>query len=86
MTEPDVRFFRMMDPSTVWMRVNLDGSLLGEARWGQRVEVTVRSSPGRTLAGEGVRVGLQSDGMIAGFDRGAREGGRLLGEPTEAAA
>ena len=56
-----VPIFKMVDPSTVWVRVNLDESLLGEVRMGQRAEVTVRSSPGRAFAGEVVRIGQQSD-------------------------
>jgi multidrug resistance efflux pump len=77
----------MMDPSTVWVRVNLDESLLGEVRWGQRPEITVRSSPARTFAGKVVRIGQQSEQMIPGFDRVASvKDGRLLIEPNKAAA
>ena len=58
---PGVPLFKMVDPRTVWVRINLDESLLGELRAGQRAEVTVRSRPGRTFAGEVVRIGQQSD-------------------------
>ena len=58
---PGVRLFRMVDPSTVWVRINLDESLLGAVRLGQPAEVTLRSRPGRTFRGEVVRIGEESD-------------------------
>lgn len=58
---PGVPLFKMMDPATIWVRVNLDESLLSEVRLGQRAEVGVRSRPGRMFVGEVVRIGRQSD-------------------------
>ena len=58
---PGVPIFRMVDPATVWVRINLDESLLGAVRLGQPAEVTLRSRPGRTFPGEVVRIGEESD-------------------------
>ncbi|MBI2493940.1 MAG: efflux RND transporter periplasmic adaptor subunit [Candidatus Rokubacteria bacterium] len=58
---PGVPMFRMVDPATVWVRVNLDESLLGAVRLRQRAEVTLRSRPGRTFPGEVVRIREESD-------------------------
>jgi HlyD family secretion protein len=58
---PGVPIFRMVDPATVWVRINLDESLLGAVRLGQRAEVALRSRPGRTFRGEVVRIREESD-------------------------
>jgi HlyD family secretion protein len=58
---PGAPMFTMVDPATVWVRVNVDESLLGALDVGQRAEVTLRGSPGRTFAGRVVRIGEESD-------------------------
>ncbi len=58
---PGVPAFKIIDPSTVWVRINLDESLLGTVRLGQSANVTLRSRPGRTFRGEVVRIREESD-------------------------
>ena len=58
---PGVPLFKMVDPATVWVRINLDESLLGAVRLGQRAEITVRSRPGQTFRGQVVRIREESD-------------------------
>ena len=58
---PGLPLFRMVDPTTVWVRINVDESLLGAVRLGQQAEVTVRSRPGQTFRGEVVRIREESD-------------------------
>ncbi|HEY6220119.1 MAG TPA: efflux RND transporter periplasmic adaptor subunit [Gemmatimonadaceae bacterium] len=58
---PGVPLFKMVDPRTVWVRINFDESLLGNIRVGQRAEISVRSRPGQTFAGEVVRIREESD-------------------------
>lgn len=58
---PGVALFKLIDPATVWVRINLDESLLGAVRLGQRAEVRARSRPGQTFPGEVVRIREESD-------------------------
>lgn len=58
---PGLPLFRMVDPATVRVRINLDESLLGAVRLGQRAEVTLRSRPGRIFHGAVVRIREESD-------------------------
>jgi HlyD family secretion protein len=56
-----VPLFKMVDPRTVWVRINLDESLLGAVQLGQPAQVRLRGSPGRAYRGEVVRIGEESD-------------------------
>ena len=58
---PGLPLFKLIDPATVWARINLDESLLGAVRLGQGAEITVRSRPGQTFRGEVVRIREESD-------------------------
>lgn len=58
---PGVPLFKMIDPATVWVRINLDESLLGAVHVGQPATVAVRSRPGQSFRGAVVRIREESD-------------------------
>jgi HlyD family secretion protein len=58
---PGVPVFRMIDPATIRVRINLDEGLLGAVRLGQPAELMLRSRPERTFRGEVVRIREESD-------------------------
>jgi HlyD family secretion protein len=58
---PGAPLFKVLDPATIWVRINLDESLLGSVRVGQQADVSVRSRPGQTFRGEVVRIREESD-------------------------
>ncbi len=58
---PGAPMFKMVDPTSVWVRINVDESLLGGLKVGQGAQVTLRGSPGKSFPGEVVRIGEESD-------------------------
>lgn len=53
--------FTLVDPCTVWVRAFVDEAKAGHLAVGQRVEVRLRSLPGRRFAGKVARIDLESD-------------------------
>jgi HlyD family secretion protein len=53
--------FTLADPRTVWVKSNVDESLLKGLSIGKKAVITLRSSPGEQLSGQVARLGRQSD-------------------------
>ncbi|MFZ5774615.1 MAG: efflux RND transporter periplasmic adaptor subunit [Thermodesulfobacteriota bacterium] len=51
----------LADPATVWVKANVDESLLAGLAVGQPARITLRSAPGRTFEGTVARLGRESD-------------------------
>lgn len=58
---PGMSIFTMADPRTVWVKANVDESLLKGVALGKKAEITVRSAANEKLPGQVARIGRQSD-------------------------
>ncbi|MDD5302807.1 MAG: efflux RND transporter periplasmic adaptor subunit [Elusimicrobia bacterium] len=58
---PGQGIFSLVDPKTVWVKANVDESLLRGVAVGRKALISLRSEPGRQFPGEVVRVGHESD-------------------------
>lgn len=58
---PGMSIFTLADPRTVWVKANVDESLLKGVAVGKKTMITLRSSPGEQLPGQVARLGHQSD-------------------------
>jgi HlyD family secretion protein len=58
---PGTPIFTLADPRTVWVKANVDESLLKGVVVGKKAMITLRSSQGEPLSGQVARLGRQSD-------------------------
>jgi HlyD family secretion protein len=58
---PGMPIFTLADPRTVWVKANVDESLLKGVRVGNKAMIMLRSSGNDQLAGQVARLGRQSD-------------------------
>lgn len=58
---PGQAIFSLVDPRTVWVKANVDESLLRGVAVGRKALIGLRSAPGEEFPGEVVRVGHESD-------------------------
>jgi HlyD family secretion protein len=58
---PGTSIFTLADPRTVWVKANVDESLLKGVAVGKKAMITLRSSQGEPLSGQVARMGRQSD-------------------------
>lgn len=58
---PGQAIFSLVDPRTVWVKANVDESLLRGVAVGRKALISLRSAPGTELPGTVVRVGHESD-------------------------
>ena len=58
---PGLPIFRMAAPRNIWVKANVDESLLHGIAEGQRATILLRSSKGETFPGRVVRIGRESD-------------------------
>lgn len=58
---PGQPIFSLVDPRTVWVKANVDESLLRGVAVGRKALISLRSAPGEEFPGEVVRVGRESD-------------------------
>jgi len=58
---PGTSIFTLADPRTVWVKANVDESLLKGVAVGKKAMITLRSSQGEPLPGQVARLGRQSD-------------------------
>ena len=58
---PGMSIFTLADPRVVWVKANVDESLLKGVAVGKKAMITLRSSPGEQLSGQVARMGHQSD-------------------------
>jgi len=58
---PGMSIFTLADPRTVWVKANVDESLLRGVAAGKKAMITLRSSPNEQLPGQVARLGRQSD-------------------------
>lgn len=58
---PGQAIFSLVDPKTVWVKANVDESLLRGVAVGRKALISLRSAPGEEFPGEVVRVGRESD-------------------------
>lgn len=58
---PGISIFTLADPRTVWVKANVDESLLKGIEIGKKATITLRSSAGEQLPGHVARLGHQSD-------------------------
>jgi len=58
---PGMSIFTLADPRVVWVKANVDESLLKGVAVGKKAMITLRSSPGEQLSGQVARLGHQSD-------------------------
>lgn len=58
---PGMSIFTLADPRTVWVKANVDESLLRGVSAGKKAEITLRSAPGQQFPGQVARVGRESD-------------------------
>jgi HlyD family secretion protein len=58
---PGLPIFRMAAPRNIWVKANVDESLLHGIAVGQRATILLRSSKGDTFPGRVVRIGRESD-------------------------
>ncbi len=58
---PGTPIFTLADPRTVWVKANVDESLLKGVAVGKKAMITLRSSQGEPFPGQVARVGRQSD-------------------------
>lgn len=58
---PGVPIFTLADPSTVWVKANVDESQLQGVAVGKSAAITLRSAPGRQFPGKVARLGHESD-------------------------
>jgi HlyD family secretion protein len=58
---PGLPIFRMAAPRNIWVKANVDESLLHGIAVGQRATILLRSSKGETFPGRVVRIGRESD-------------------------
>lgn len=58
---PGMPIFTLADPQTVWVKANVDESMLKGVDVGKKAIITLRSSAGDQLPGHVVRLGHQSD-------------------------
>ena len=58
---PGAPIFSLADPSVVWVKANVDESLLKGIEVGRGAQISLRSSPGELLPGRVARMGRQSD-------------------------
>lgn len=58
---PGAPIFSLADPSVVWIKANVDESLLKGIEVGKQARISLRSSPGVQLPGRVARLGRQSD-------------------------
>ncbi len=58
---PGAPIFTLADPRTVWIKANVDESLLKGVAIGNQATITLRSSPGEQFPGQVARLGHQSD-------------------------
>ena len=58
---PGLPLFTLADPSTVWVKANVDEAQLANVVVGKKTLITLRSAPNRPFAGQVARLGRQSD-------------------------
>jgi HlyD family secretion protein len=58
---PGTTVFTLVDPASIWVRAYVDESLAGDLKPGQAATVTLRSRPGKILAGRVARVDVEND-------------------------
>ncbi len=58
---PGMAIFTLADPRTVWVKANVDESLLKGVAVGKKAMITLRSAQGEQLPGQVARLGHQSD-------------------------
>lgn len=58
---PGMSIFTMADPRTVWVKANVDESLLKAVAIGKKANITLRSSATEQFPGQVARLGRQSD-------------------------
>ena len=58
---PGMSIFTLADPSTVWVKANVDESRLQGVEIGKMASITLRSSTGKKYPGRVARLGRQSD-------------------------
>ncbi|MBI2384723.1 MAG: efflux RND transporter periplasmic adaptor subunit [Elusimicrobia bacterium] len=58
---PGQAIFSLVDARTVWVKANVDESLLRGVAVGRKAVISLRSAPGAAFPGEVVRVGRESD-------------------------
>ncbi len=58
---PGMTIFTLADPRTVWVKANVDESLLKGVAVGKKAIITLRSAAGEPLPGHVARIGHQSD-------------------------
>lgn len=58
---PGISIFTMADPRTVWVKANVDESLLKGVAIGKKANITLRSSATEQFPGQVARLGRQSD-------------------------
>ncbi len=58
---PGMPIFTLADPRVVWVKANVDESLLKGVAVGKKAMITLRSSPREQLSGQVARLGHQSD-------------------------
>jgi len=58
---PGMSIFTLADPRTIWVKANVDESLLNGVAIGRKAMITLRSSQGVPLPGQVARLGHQSD-------------------------
>ena len=58
---PGLPLFTLADPSTVWVKANVDEAQLANVVVGKETLITLRSAPNRPFAGQVARLGRQSD-------------------------
>jgi RND family efflux transporter MFP subunit len=59
MTQPGAPILTLIDPESVWARINLEEGDIAKVRLGNRVEVFVDSLPGRSFEGKVAEVGSE---------------------------
>jgi len=58
---PGQAIFSLADPKTVWVKANVDESLLQGVSVGKKALISLRSAPGKQFPGQVVRLGHESD-------------------------
>lgn len=58
---PGLSIFTLADPSTIWVKANVDESQLKGVAVGKKAMIALRSLPGEQLPGQVARLGHQSD-------------------------
>ncbi len=58
---PSQPIVTLVDPKTVWVKINIDEHISGEVAVGQPAKITLRSRPHTPLAGRVARIEAQSD-------------------------